>query len=84
MKKSWYFCMGSDPTSITSYQKINSHTMFLCGNRIAAILADGEGTHPNEPISNNMYIYIKNALQTGQLQPETPVWSKKYVYLKDN
>jgi len=83
MSKSWYFCMGEDPNNVNSYERITVQHNFLCGEKISVILADGEQLHPNAPFSENMLLYINNAIKTGQIQPEHPILSKKYVYLKD-
>lgn len=83
MSKSWYFCMGEDPTNVNSYERITAQHSFLCGERISVIFADGVELHPKAPFSKNMQLYIHTALKTGQMQPEFPISSKKYVYLRD-
>lgn len=83
MARSWYaFIPGGDPTDIERYWKASVKHSCLCGTQICAIYAKGIGITPDVPLSPNMQKYIKNALLTGQLQPETPVGCKKYVYLK--
>lgn len=83
MARSWYaFIPGGDPTDIERYWKVTVKHSCLCGDQICAIYAGGEGTNPDRPFSANMLNYIKKALVTGQLQPEAPIGSKKYVYLK--
>ena len=84
MAKTWYTYYKGDPTSATSYyltEKLNDFC--LCGDRICAIHAtSSDEGHPASPLSANMITYIEKALATGQLQPEKPVATKKYVYLK--
>lgn len=83
MARSWYaFVYGDDPTNILNYYKITAKHDCLCGNRICAIYATGNDTHPEGPLSENMLQYINKALITGNIQPETPYNTKKYVYLK--
>lgn len=83
MAKSWYVFMGfGDPTVFSNYRKLTIKHSCLCGNQICAIYADGEGTHPEAPLSVHLQEYIKKAMVTGELQPEHPIGSRKYVYLK--
>ncbi|MET1056741.1 MAG: hypothetical protein ABWY16_15640 [Pedobacter sp.] len=85
MAKSWYFFIGGDdPLDSSKYIKVpvGKH-MCLCGDKICAIYAEGIDREPVSPLSDNMKVYIRTALSTGQLQPEIPVGAKKFVYLKD-
>ena len=83
MARSWYaFIAGGDPTDPERYWKATVKHTCLCGDQICAIYAKGEGSNPDVPLSPNMLKYINKALLTGQIQPETPIKSRKYVYLK--
>ena len=85
MAKSWYVFIGSDPTSVLNYVKVPNIEKFncLCGDLICSIYAkSAEGQNPANPLSDNLLKYIKNGLITGQMQPEKPLDSRKYVYLK--
>lgn len=83
MARSWYaFIPGGDPTDIERYWKATVKHSCLCGDRICAVYATGEEINPDPPFSPNMVKYIKDALVTGQLQPQFPIGSQKYVYLK--
>ncbi len=83
MSRSWYaFIGGDDPTRSQSYIKLTIKHQCLCGNQICAIYAADNGSHPEEPLSANLQRYIKDALHTGQLQPEFPFDAKKFVYLR--
>lgn len=83
MAKSWYVFVGTgDPTIASSYARITEKHDSLCGNSISVIYAEGENFRPESPLSVNMQSYIKRALATGALQPESPSNAKKYVYLR--
>lgn len=86
MARSWYGFIGgkdSDAFDVLNYFRLTAGKhVCLCGNTICAIYAADHGIHPEEPLSTNMQQYIKNALVTGQLQPEIPFDAKKYVYLR--
>lgn len=83
MAKSWYVFMGTgDPTLYSNYRKLTIKHSCLCGNQICAIYADGEETHPEVPLSLNIQQYINKAMVTGELQPEFPANTRKYVYLR--
>lgn len=83
MARSWYaFIGGNDPTDIKNYFKITIKHNCLCGNQICAIYATGDDLIPTIPFSRNILEYINQALITGQIQPEIPYNTKKYVYLK--
>lgn len=82
MSKSWYAFIHGDPFNTLSYTKLTIKHNCLCGTIICSIYTMDNGLHPHEPLSANIQQYIKNALATRQLQPETPFDSKKYVYLK--
>ena len=85
MARSWYLFVGTDdPTNVEEYYKIyNGKHNCLCGHKICAIYATGTGKYPENPLSANMQLYIKNALKTQLIQPEMPIGTKKYVYLRD-
>lgn len=83
MARSWYvFIGGNDPTNFLNYYKLTVKHECLCGDQICAIYATGTGHNPDQYLSQNMQKYIKDALFTGQIQPETPFNAKKYVYLR--
>jgi hypothetical protein len=84
MAKAWYgFTFGTDVTDITKYYKMSSGIKHcLCGTLICSVYTYDGGIHPSIPFSINLENYIKKALITGELQPDTPIDSKKYVYLK--
>lgn len=83
MSRSWYAFIGDDNvTDVSKYFRVTVKHQCLCGDKICAIYAKGIGTHPDAPLSENMQSYIKAALINCSLQPENPVGSKKYVYLK--
>lgn len=71
-----------DPTLFSNYNRITIKHSCLCGNQICTIYADGEGPHPEAPLSPRIQNYIKKAMVTGQLQPDYPIDARKYVYLK--
>ena len=83
MERAWYAFMGDDPFNVLNYRRITVTPYYICGNKICAIKAADNGTHPAEPLSKNMQQYIKDALATGLLQPFDPYYVKKYVYLRD-
>jgi len=82
MGKSWYAFLGGEISDPLSYYKITVKHGCLCGFQLCAIYANDNGVHPKVPFSDNLTIYISNALTSGQLQPEFPFGNKKYVYLK--
>ncbi|MBB6270420.1 hypothetical protein HDF26_000847 [Pedobacter cryoconitis] len=85
MARSWYAFIGGNPIEITNYYKATVKHSCLCGDQICAIYAVDAGAnnlHPPFPLSDNMKQYIQNALITGQIQPEIPYNTRKYVYLK--
>lgn len=83
MSRSWYaFIGGEDPIDYSRYIKVTVKPHCLCGDKVCAIYASGEGVNPTSPLSENMQTYIKAALLNGSLQPEKPSNAKKYVYLK--
>ena len=84
MSRSWYIFMGDDdPYNVLQYERVTVKHSFLCGNRIGVISSNDDEKHPKSPLSPNLRTYINKALITGQLQPDTPFGSKKFVYLKD-
>ena len=83
MSKIWYAYIGGDPKDVSSYYRITVTHNCLCGDTICALYADkNEFLHPSSPLSDNIQLYIDNALATGQMQPQAPTLAKKYVYLK--
>lgn len=83
MSRSWYVFIGDNPTNALNYYRINIKHTCLCGDKICAIYAYDGGINPKEPLSPNLQVYISKALLTGQLQPDIPWDTKKYVYLKN-
>lgn len=84
MARAWYILLGGDdPYSLSRYIKTNTKPNCRCGTTICAIYAVYGGLHPLSPLSENMLMYIKNAVTTGMVQPKLPYGSKKYVYLRD-
>jgi hypothetical protein len=87
MAKAWYAynCnnnCAADPFSALSYRLIVTEPGCLDGPDICAILANGGGTVPISPLSYNIKRYIAQGLTTHLAQPQTPTFSKLYVYLK--
>lgn len=74
---------GNDYLDASNYHRITVTPTCLCGDKICAVYADSNGHQPVNPLSTNLQSYITEALLTGQLQPEQPYGSKKYVYLRD-
>lgn len=85
MARSWYAYLGfGEPTSFSSYARLTVKHSCLCGNRICAIYVAADTFRLESPLSENLQQYIRDALITGQLQPESPSGTKKYVYLKSS
>lgn len=83
MARSWYVYIGiGDPLLFSSYARLTIKHNALCGNEICVIYSEGEEFRLQAPLSPNLQKYIKDALITGQLQPEQPANAKKYVYLR--
>jgi len=87
MAKAWYAynCgnnCAANPTLASSYRLMSDKPACLDGPNICAILANGGGTVPTAPLSNNIRAYIADGLATGLAQPQIPIFSKLYVYLK--
>jgi len=84
MKRSWYaFYGGDDPLNEKNYIKMPVGPLCLCGDKICAIYVYSESRQLNQPLTNNLQQYIKDALATRFIQPEYPFDAKKFVYLKD-
>ena len=82
MAKSWYVFIGNgSPEDPLNYYRLTVKHECLCGDKICAIYAAGTELHPIGPFSFNIQQYIRDAMVTGQIQPELPA-AKKYVYLK--
>jgi len=83
MAKSWYVFMGgTDPSNCANYFRVSVKHSCLCGDEICAIYSNDDGQQPTAPFSRNLLLYIATAVATGTIQPEVPINSKKYVYLK--
>jgi len=88
MAKCWYAYntankCTNDPFLASSYRRLSVKPTCLDGWSICAILANGCGTLPTSPLSNNIQLYIANGLATGLAQPQLPIFAKLYVYLRD-
>lgn len=82
MSRLWYAYLSTeDPFSNLNYFKTTVKPNCLCGDTICAISAPDNGFNPS-PFSENLQRYIKDALATGQMQPQHPYNATKYVYLK--
>lgn len=85
MVRSWYVYLGfGDPTSFSNYAQTTVKHNCLCGNRICAVYVEANTFRLENALSENLQKYIRNALVTGQLQPDTPTGAKKYVYLQSS
>ncbi|PWG80199.1 hypothetical protein [Pararcticibacter amylolyticus] len=82
MAKAWYAYNGiglaRDPGS---YLYSPVPPLCVSGFNVCAIYADYNGTNPSA-ISNNLKLYIGAGLLTGLSQPQVPLGTKKYVYMK--
>jgi len=81
--KRWYAFMGDDdPTDLAHYYRLDQPRPFcLCGDRICSVYMEDTGPQPTIPLSSNLQKYVRAALATEMMQPDTPYDAKKYVYL---
>lgn len=87
MARYWYSHVvpSADPRLASSYQLLtinNGIPRCLSGATMCAINAPAGGPFPFSPLSSNLLTYIAAALANGVPQPELPLGSKFYVYLK--
>lgn len=84
MERAWYVFTGGDPYDVNSYYRLTFKPVyFLCGDRVCAISAPDNGTYPAHPLSENLQKYIRDGLATQMYQPDSPLGTKAYVYLRD-
>ncbi len=85
MANCWYIFGGAgfDPLLASSYRRISGRPGCLDGSQICAIYSPSCGTLPDSPLSSNLQTYITNGLSTHLAQPQTPAFTKLFVYLKN-
>ena len=84
MTRSWYTYVGKDnPLDEKNYLKVGGKPGCLCGNNICAIYVRGHERQLEIPLSTNIQKYIKDALATEFVQPDSPFDTKIFVYLRD-
>ncbi|MBB6501665.1 hypothetical protein [Pedobacter cryoconitis] len=82
MANFWYAYNGvGDPTLSSSYSKITGAPGCLNGPTVCAIYVQG-GTFPVSPLPANILQYIADGQAKSVAQPQLPVGSKFFVYLK--
>jgi hypothetical protein len=83
MERAWYVFIDGDPFNCKNYRRlIVKPTVFFCGDRISAINAPNNGDYP-APFSSNLVKYIKEGLETQLFQPQKPLYTRPYLYLRD-
>lgn len=87
MARFWYAYIipTADPRLSSSYQRLNTNNASprcSTGTVLCAVNATGGGSYPISPLSANLQSYIAAALVNNAPQPESPIGSKFYVYLK--
>ena len=84
MARCWYAFGGTgDPTLASNYRLTHGTPSCLDGTEICVIYAPGCGTVPTSPLSNNIIQYISDGLCEQLAEPQLPVFSKLFVYLKN-
>jgi len=84
MARSWYSYNGTGNVLASgSYNRISGAPGCTGSSTICAIYSLNGGPLPVSPLSGNIQQYINNALATGLSQPQTPIGTKQYVYLKN-
>ena len=81
MARCWYSYIFGNPFESSSYYPSTQKPSCITGNRICAIYAYDCDFGPIQ-FSDRLMIYISNALITGVPQPNIPIRSKKFVYLR--
>lgn len=66
-----------------SYHVITGKPGCVSGASVCAIYAGDCGPSPVSPLSSNILTYIADALGELVAQPQLPVGSKYFVYMKD-
>jgi len=85
MARCWYAFTGgtaSDPTLAGNYWKSIGKPGCVNGAFVCAIYAEGCGLTPISPLSVNLQTYIANALSDLVAEPQLPIGSQFFVYLK--
>ena len=85
MANSWYAYVGGsagDPTLARNYTRIAGSPGCVNGPFVCAIYAPSGGINPTPPLSANILTYIANGLSNLVAEPQLPVGSKLFVYMK--
>ena len=85
MARCWYAYVGGtagDPTQSRNFIKLTGKPGCFNGPFVCAIYAEGCGTTPFAPLSSNLQTYIANALSGLVAEPQLPVGSEIFVYMK--
>lgn len=80
MARSWYAYTGGNVTLPSSYDIMSVKPACINGTNLCAIYAFNGGQNPSN-FSNNLRLYLSDALGTTVAQPQWP-GAKKYVYLR--
>ncbi|MBB6501600.1 hypothetical protein HDF25_003775 [Pedobacter cryoconitis] len=84
MARCWYAFGGTgDPTLAGNYRLLHQTPGCLDGTQICAIYAMGCGTVPVSPLSTNIVKYIHDGLSNLVAEPQLPIFSKLFVYLRN-
>lgn len=82
MARAWYAYVGDGAINQpANYIYISLKPLCRNGCDLCAIYACYGGFNPCE-ISENLQLYIANALATCIAQPQYPIFAKKYVYMR--
>jgi len=85
MANTWYAYIGGtagDPTLARNYSRISGKPGCDTGAFICAIYAPDGGINPTSPLSGNILTYIANGLSNLVPEPQLPLGTKFFVYLK--
>ena len=83
MARAWYVYSGYGAVDRpVNYTFINRKPLCRNGVDLCVIYACYGGLNPTR-ISDNLLIYIANGLATELAQPQVPIATKKYVYMKN-
>jgi len=85
MAKAWYaFIAGTtgDPLIPGNYRKMTNKPGCLNGPFICSIYVEGSDETPIITRNSQISRYIVDGLANGVAEPQFPIGSKKYVYLK--
>lgn len=83
MARAWYNYNGGSVSQPSSYTLTTVAPSCVNGTPLCAIYALDGGQNPST-ISSHLQTYISNAGVSGLAQPQIPVGTKKYVYLKQS